>query len=92
MRLAPLFDQELEQKFREGEQQGEQRGELRGIQRERRTMIGNLLRFRFGGLDEELATVTGQILALSTEELTPLIFQLSQLSREDLLARFLNPN
>ena len=100
MRLAPLFDQELEQKFREGEQQGEQRGELRGIQqgeqrgiqRERRTMIENLLRFRFGELDEELATVTEQILALSTEELTPLIFQLSQLSREDLLARFSNPN
>ena len=80
MRLAPLFDQELEQKFREGEQQGEQRRQ--------RLLVENLLRFRFGELDEELARVAEPISALSPEELTSLILQLSQLSREELVARF----
>lgn len=84
MRLAPLFDEKLQQKFREGKQQGIEQG----IQQERRLMIENLLRFRFGELDAELTTVIEQILTLSTEEFTALILQLSQISQEELLARF----
>ena len=104
MRLAPLFDEKIEQIARESEQRGieqgiqqgiqlgEQRGIQQGEQQERRSMIQNLLRFRFGELDEELVRVAEQILALSTEELTALILQLSQLSREELLAGFSEQN
>ena len=108
MRLAPLFDEKIEQIARESEQRGieqgieqgiqqgiqlgEQRGIQQGEQQERRSMIQNLLRFRFGELDEELVIVAEQILALSTEELTALILQLSQLSREELLAGFSEQN
>ena len=76
MRLAPLFDQELERNAREAKQQ------------EKRLIIENLLRFRFGELDEALQRVVEQILVWQPEELNALILQLSQLSREELVARF----
>lgn len=80
MRLAPLFDEKLSQKFREGEQLGQQ------------LIVENLLGFRFGELDDELAGVVPKILALPPEELNRLLLQLSQVSREELLARFPKQN
>jgi hypothetical protein len=77
MRLAPLYQQDRELAKQEGEKRGLQQGE--------RLVIENLLKFRFGSLDAELATIIEPILALSPEEFTPLLMQLS---REELLARF----
>ncbi len=69
MRLTPFYEQEQEQ----------------AIQRGERLVLENVLRVRFGSLDEELATILEPLLALSPEEFTPLVMQLS---REELLARF----
>lgn len=83
MRLSPLFDQELERVRQEGQQQGLQQG----LQQQRR-VIENILRVRFGELDEQLTAIIEPLLALSPEEFAPLLLQLSNLSREELLARF----
>jgi hypothetical protein len=69
MRLAPLYDQDIERATREGE----------------RRVVENLLRVRFGELDEQLSAIIDRLLALPAEEFTPLLVQLS---REELLARF----
>ena len=81
MRLAPLYEQDREQAFREGEQQGV----IAGLQQERQRAIENLLRSRFGSVDEKLAAIVAPLLALTPEEFVPLLLQLSQ---EELLERF----
>ncbi|MBE9207548.1 hypothetical protein IQ244_13645 [Nostoc sp. LEGE 06077] len=82
MRLSPIY----EQKLAEAKQEGLQEGIHEGIQAERRKQIDNLLRFRFGSLDTQLTGIVEPLLALSPEEFTPLLLQLS---REELLDRFL---
>ena len=74
-----------EEGIEEGIEQGLERGLEYGTQRERRATIRNLLIVRFGSIDEELERIIEPLTALSPEEFTPLLFQLS---REDLLARF----
>jgi hypothetical protein len=74
MRLSPIYEQKLAESKQEG------------IQAERRNVIENLLRVRFGSLDAELRVIIEPLLALSPEEFTPLLLQLS---REELLDRFL---
>ena len=74
MRLSPIYEQKLAEVKQEG------------IQAERRNVIENLLRVRFGSLDAELKGITEALLALSPEEFTPLLLQLS---KEELLNRFL---
>ncbi|OYE05145.1 hypothetical protein [Nostoc sp. 'Peltigera membranacea cyanobiont' 232] len=78
MRLSPIYKQKLAEVKQEGIQEG--------IQVERRNLIENLLRVRFGSLDAELRVITEALLTLSPEEFTPLLLQLS---REELLERFL---
>jgi hypothetical protein len=48
-------------------------------------MIENILQVRFGKVDPQLATIINPLIAMSREEFTPLLLQLS---REELLARF----
>ncbi|MEH1834486.1 MAG: hypothetical protein V7L29_21025 [Nostoc sp.] len=81
MRLSPIY----EQKLAEVKQQGIQEGIREGIQAERRNVIENLLRVRFGFLDADIRVITEALLALSPQEFTPLLLQLS---REELLNRF----
>lgn len=73
MRLAPLYEQEREQTFREGEQQGQ------------RLMLENLLLARFGSLEPVDNAIIETLLAKPPEESAPLLLQLS---REELIARF----
>lgn len=73
MRLSPLYTQRLEE--------AEQRGELEG----QRKLVENLLKIRFGSLDEQLSAIVEPLLSLPTEEFTPLLLQLS---REELIERF----
>jgi hypothetical protein len=47
-----------------------------------------LLKIRFGELDAQLTARVTSLLALPPQELSQLLSQLSQLSREQLLARF----
>ncbi|MGH1396410.1 MAG: hypothetical protein ACRAVC_20615 [Trichormus sp.] len=77
MRLAPLYQQDREQAIQEGEERGIQQGE--------RLVVENLLKVRFGELDNELQAIIQPLLALKAEEFTPLLLQLS---REELIARF----
>jgi hypothetical protein len=85
MRLAPLYEQDREQAIREGEQRGIQQGMQQGMQQGERLVVENLLRVRFGLLDEQLTAIIEPLLTLTPEEFTPLLLQLS---REELIARF----
>ena len=53
-----------------------------------REIIENILKVRFGALDEQLASIVAPLLTLSPEEYTRLLLELS---REDLLIRFSQP-
>ena len=77
MQLSPIYEQRLAEAKLEGR--------LEGVQTERSATIKNLLRVRFGTLDNELQTIVEPLLALPPEEFTSLLLQLS---REDLLTRF----
>ncbi|MCW6038212.1 hypothetical protein K4A83_18320 [Spirulina subsalsa FACHB-351] len=77
MRLSPLFDQQLEAAKLSGLEQGLERGE--------RLVVENLLQFRFGSVDAELAQIIEAVLSLPASEFTPLLMQLS---REELIERF----
>jgi flagellar biosynthesis/type III secretory pathway protein FliH len=85
MRLAPLYQQDREQAIQEGEQRGLQTGIETGIQQGERLVVENLLKVRFGELDNELQAIIVPLLALPPEEFTPLLLQLS---RAELIARF----
>ncbi|MBD2725071.1 hypothetical protein H6G96_01710 [Nostoc sp. FACHB-892] len=73
MRLAPLYQQDREQAKQQGIQQGE------------RLVVENLLKVRFGEIDNELQAILEPLLTLPPEEFTPLLLQLS---REELIDRF----
>ncbi|NEN92074.1 MAG: hypothetical protein F6K48_25485 [Okeania sp. SIO3H1] len=88
MRLSPLFSQRLEKATQSGKQEGRQEGIQEGRQEGRREMLENLLVFRFGQLDNQLEVIIEQIMELPKEDLNRLILQLSNLSRDELLARF----
>ena len=59
--------------------------ERRAIQNAQRSIIENIIKVRFGDLDEQLGSTIPALLELPAEEFTPLLMQLS---REELLARF----
>lgn len=75
----------LTQAYEEARAAAVQEGVEQGVQLERRQVVENLLRFRFGSVDEELSRVIDSLLQLTPEEFTPLCLQLS---REELLVRF----
>ncbi|MCC5599507.1 hypothetical protein [Nostoc favosum] len=75
----------LTEAYQEARAQAVQEGVQQGVQQGQRQVVQNLLRFRFGSVDEELTRVVNNLLHLSPEEFTPLCLQLS---REELLARF----
>jgi hypothetical protein len=79
MRLEPLYQQDRELAKLEGKQEG---GQEVG-----REIIENLLKVRFGTLDDRLSAIIQPILALPPSEFTPLLMQLS---KEELIARFSN--
>jgi hypothetical protein len=81
MELSPLVLQWEEEALRRGQESGIQQGKII----ERRATIENLLRFRFGLIDEQLLGIIEPLLELPPEEFTILLLQLS---REELLARF----
>lgn len=81
MNLSPAYLKWQEETLQQGRQQGRQEGRLE----ERRQMVENFLRVRFGELDEELSGAIALMLQLPPEELTRLLFNLS---REELLVWF----
>ena len=81
MNLSPAYLQRKQEILEEGRQEGRQEGTLS----ERRITIENLLKVRFGALDEPLSAIIEPLLDLSPEEFTPLLLQQS---REQLVDRF----
>ncbi len=81
MRLSAIYEQRLAEATEQGVQQGVQQG----IQQGQRLFVEELLKVRFGALDEQLSAIIQPLLALPPEQLTRLLLQLS---REELLARF----
>lgn len=67
----------------------EERTQRNAVQQEKRIVVENLLKLRFGELNEQLSRIIPSLLDLPAEEYTRLLMQLS---REELLARFENPN
>ena len=65
--------------------QWQEEAERKGMQAERRATIENLLRVRFGSLDNALSATIEPMLELPPEEYTRLLLQLS---REELLNWF----
>lgn len=75
----------LSQAYSEWEQETVERGKEQG----QRSVVENLLLFRFGSLDSELEAIIPSILALSPGEFTPMLMRLS---REELITRFNTQN
>ena len=84
MRLSPLYEQRLAQATQQGIGQGIEQGVRQG----QRMFVENLLRAKFGELDEQLIAIIEPLLALPSTDSTALLLQLSNLSRAELLARF----
>ena len=78
----------LSQAYQQWEETTKQQGVQEGVQLERRQVVENLLRFRFGSVDEELARVVDNLLQLAPDDFARFLLELSSLSREELLARF----
>ncbi|MBD2510077.1 hypothetical protein H6G91_22740 [Nostoc muscorum FACHB-395] len=74
--MSPLYTQKLAEATDQGVQQGQ------------RVVVEKLLKARFGELDEQLSRIIEPLLSLTPEDLTSLLLQLPQLSREELLTRF----
>jgi hypothetical protein len=89
MQLSPIYEQRLAEATQQGVQQGVQQGIQQGERNERRAIIENLLRVRFGSEEPQLAAIIEPLLALPASEFSSLLLQLSSLSKEDLLARFI---
>lgn len=77
-------DQELIMNLSQVYQQWEETTRLQG----QREVVENLLRVRFGSVDEELSRVVESLLQLPPDEFARVLLQLPQLSREELLSRF----
>ena len=88
MSLSPAYLKQCEEWKQEGIEEGRQEGQQDGQQDGQRLMVESLLAVRFGNLDEELSTIVTPMMELSLTERTQLLLNLSNLSREELLARF----
>lgn len=77
MNLSPAYLRLREETFQEGRQEG--------LQEERRSMIENFLRVRFGEVDEQLSQIIESMLGLPTAELAVMLLNFS---RSELLERF----
>ena len=79
MNLSPAYLQQCEAWKQEGKQEGTLEGQS--------LMVASLLEERFGTLDEEISNLIPALMQLPLPERTRLLFNLSNLSREELIAR-----
>jgi|GEM_PF-5723417 len=85
-KLADVYQDLLEQDL-EKERATELRIQQERTQ-ERRLTIENMLKVRFGSVDEQLATLVQPLAELSPEDYAQLLLQLATLSPEELLEHF----
>ncbi|MEO1433822.1 MAG: flagellar assembly protein H [Cyanobacteria bacterium J06633_8] len=79
---------QLSQAYLEWEQKTERRGIEQGMEQGQRQVVENLLKARFGELDEQLLAIIEPMLQLPPQEYASLLLELSSLQREELLERF----
>ncbi|MBE9053945.1 hypothetical protein IQ243_26810 [Nostocales cyanobacterium LEGE 11386] len=77
-------DQELMMNLTEAYQEAR----AQAVQEGQRQVVENLLRYRFGSVDEELSRVVDSLLVLPPNEFARVLLQLPNLSREELLNSF----
>ena len=85
-KLADVYQDLLEQDL-EKERATELRIQQERTQ-ERRLTIENMLKVRFGSVDEQLATLVQPLADVSPEDYAQLLLQLATLSPEELLEQF----
>jgi len=85
LEASPFYQELRKTVFQEGIEQGLERGRLEAQQQERRKTVETLLQLRFVTIDPELEAIVPKLMALSTEEFSPLILQKS---RSELLGEF----
>lgn len=73
------------QAYLEWEKDTKRQGREQGIEQERRSVIVSLMRFRYGAIGPELESIIPDLIALSTDDCTGLLLQLSQ---DDILQHF----
>ncbi|WP_373528672.1 hypothetical protein [Nostoc sp.] len=83
-------DQELIMNLTEAYQEARAQAVQEGVQQGQRQVVGNLLRLRFGSVDEELSRAVDSLLQLPPDDFARVLLELSSLSREELLARFVS--
>lgn len=83
-------DQELIMNLTEAYQEARAQAVQEGVEQERRQVVENLLRFRFGSVDEELSRVVESLLQLTPDNFARFLLELFSLSREKLLVRFVS--
>ncbi|MEH2005399.1 hypothetical protein [Nostoc sp.] len=83
-------DQELIMNLTEAYQEARAQAVQEGVEQGQRQVVENLLRFRFGSVDEELSRVIDSLLQLAPDDFARFLLELSSLSREELLARFVS--
>lgn len=88
MRLSPVYLQKLAEAREQGRQEGLKEARQERHQEIMRSAIKNLIKYRFGSVDDELKTIIEPLSVLEPEQFIPL---LSQLSREELLDKFNQP-
>ncbi|MDF5740268.1 hypothetical protein [Nostoc sp. S13] len=81
-------DQELIMNLTEAYQEARAAAVQEGVEQGQRQVVENLLRFRFGSVDEELSRVVDNLLQLAPDDFARFLLELSSLSREELLAIF----
>jgi len=86
------FIMTLSQAYLEWEQKtkrsGIEEGMQQGMQQGQKQVVENLLKARFGELDDQLAAIIDPMLQLPPQEYSSLLLELSSLQREELLTRF----
>ena len=74
---------------KETQRRGIEQGIEQGMQQGQRQVVENLLKVRFGELDEQLVGIIEPMLQLPPQEYASLLLQLPNLQREELLRRFI---
>ena len=87
MELSTAYKQLRQSILEEGIEQGRQEGRQEGRLEVQRQFIENFLTARFGSLDETLTAAIEPLLQMAPEDLTRLMLELSNLEREEFLAR-----
>jgi len=82
--LQQGMQQGLQQGLQQGMQEGRQNGRQEGLLEGQRVLVENLLKSRFGVLDDTLTQVIEPLLRLPPDKMSPLLLQGN---RDELLAK-----